>query len=107
MALIHRRTLLAFVALLSLIRPARAFADVPRSPVSQEDTLQAVLDRIHAHAASDDWKKGDFKDDAIEKWVDNLVSKIAKAAEFPELKTPVRLSNVTPLDPKQARISHR
>src|SRR5947208_2661940 len=74
-------------------------AEIPRIDLKQ-DTLQAVLDRIHDHAANDAWKQGGFKDDAIEKWLERLVGSVAKAAEFPELKLPVRLTDVKPPPPE-------
>jgi hypothetical protein len=70
-------------------------AEIPRAGASQ-DTLQNVLDRIHTHAGNELWKKGDFQDEAIEKWLDKLTDNVAKAAEFPELTLPVRLKDVRP-----------
>jgi len=60
--------------------------------------LQAVLDRIHRLAADDDWRKEGVPDEQIEAWLDRLVLSIAKAADFPELKLPVRLADVRPTD---------
>jgi len=66
----------------------------PRSLPAQ-DTLQPVLDRIHQHAVREDWKQAGWKDDVIEGWLDNLAGTLAKAAEFLELKLPVRFADVT------------
>ncbi len=72
--------------------------DIPQIDPKQ-GTLQAVLDRIHAHAANDAWKQGGFTDEAIEKWLDKLVASVSTAANFPELKVPARLANVKPPPP--------
>ena len=48
------------------------------------------------HASNDNWKQPGFRDETIEKWLDNTVAMVAKAAEFPELKLPVRLADVKP-----------
>src|SRR5262249_9118363 len=76
-------------------------ADDPKLAPPQKDTLQAVLDRIKQHAAGDAWKQSGFKDDAIEAWLDKLVGSIAKAADFPELKAPVRIKEVEPFGSNQ------
>jgi len=76
-------------------------AEIPRID-SKQDTLQAVLDRIHEHAANDSWKQGGFTDEVIEKWLDKLVGSVAKAAGFPDLKLPVRLADVKPSQPQTA-----
>jgi hypothetical protein len=73
--------------------------DVPQIDPKQ-GPLQAVLDRIHDHAASDAWKKGAFSDEVIEKWLDLLVGTVAKAAKYPELKLPVRLADVKSTQPQ-------
>src|SRR5262245_29552653 len=71
------------------------WADIPGIDPKQ-DPLQTVLDRIHGHAANDAWKNGPFTDEAIEKWLDKLVGSVANAANFPDLKVPVRLADVKP-----------
>lgn len=58
-------------------------------------TLQAVLERIHAHAANEDWKKG-LRDEQIEAWLDTSVAAIARATEIADLKVPVHLADVQP-----------
>jgi hypothetical protein len=99
------RQVLGFV-LLALFGPglsALGWAEVPRGAAVQPDTLQAVLDRIHEHSATEEWKKEGFKDDEIEKWLDKVVESVAKAAEFPDLKLPTRLSEVKPGNPMPGR----
>src|SRR5262249_33726477 len=86
---------------LTAIYASAVRAEIPRSGPAQQDTLQAVLDRIREHAANDTWKQGGFKDDEIEKWFDKVVGSVAKAAEFSDLKLPVRLANVRPANPEQ------
>ncbi len=75
-----------------------ARGDIPQVDRKQ-DTLQAVLDRIHEHAANENWKQGGFTDEAIEKWLDKVVASVARAANFPDLKVPVRLAEVKPSSP--------
>ena len=76
-------------------------AEVPQNAPPQKDTLQAVLDRIHDHAAGDAWQKEGWKDDAIEAYLDKLVATIAAATENKDLKLPVRRADVKPPDPNQ------
>ena len=78
---------------LSLFFASRGAADVPQG-IAGQDTLQNVLDRIHEHAGGEAWKKEGWRDEAIEGWLEKLVAKVAKAAEFPELKLPVHLADV-------------
>jgi hypothetical protein len=73
---------------------AVACAEIPRAGLPQNMTLQSVLDRIHDHASNETWKQAGFQDEHIEAWLDRLVGSVAKAAEFPELTLPVRLSGV-------------
>lgn len=89
------------VALVSLLAGATARAEIPRILPPKQDTLQAVLERIQTHASTDAWKQGGFQDEAIEKWLDKLVGSIAKGANLPELKLPVRQADVVPVDPLQ------
>lgn len=56
--------------------------------------LQGVLDRIHQHAAGEDWRQAGWRDEQIERWLDHAVGLIAKAAEYPDLKLPVRLTEM-------------
>jgi hypothetical protein len=79
-----------------------ASADVPRDLLRQDDSLQAVLDRIHRYAGSDAWQKDGISDDKTEAWLAGLVGKLAKAAAFPELKVPVQLAEVKTQAPAQA-----
>jgi hypothetical protein len=60
--------------------------------------LQSVLDRIHRHAAGEAWREDNWRDDQIERWLDQAVGLIAKAVENPELKLPVRLAAVRPAE---------
>jgi len=76
-----------------------AFAEVPKNAPPEKDTLQAVLDRIHNHAAGDAWKQPGWKDDAIQAYLDKLVAAISVAGEIKDLKVPVRLADVKPPDP--------
>jgi len=101
--IISRQSQLAVTLILGALTASIAHADDPRNPPPFKDTLQSVLDRIHKHAASDDWKKEGFQDDAIEKWLDKLVGSIAAAAGRPDVKLPVRLADVKPGDMKLAR----
>jgi len=73
--------------------------EIPRDPPPAGDTLQAVLDRIHEHAKDEVWRQGGWQDEKIEKWLDKLVGAVAKGAELPELKLPVRQADVQPADP--------
>jgi hypothetical protein len=82
-----------FLVVAAVALPLRA--DIPGIDPKQ-DPLQAVLDRIHEHAAIEAWKQGGFTDETIEKWLDKLVASVATAVEFPELKVPVRLADVKP-----------
>jgi len=76
--------------------------DAPRD-LPATDTLQAVLDHIHTHAATVAWRNGSFKDEAIEAWLKKLVGRIAKEAEQPDLKLPVTFADVRPApDGRQA-----
>ena len=86
------------LAWLTVLTAARA--DEPRNLPPQKDTLQAVLDRIKQHAAGEAWKQPGFKDDGVEAWLDKLVGSIAKAAEIPDLKLPVRFKDVQPAQPQ-------
>lgn len=83
---------LALLLLLGLCRVHSAQGQ-PATP-----QLQTVLDRIHTLAANDDWRKEGVRDEQIEAWLDRLVLSIAKAVDFPELKPPVRLADVRPVD---------
>jgi hypothetical protein len=65
-------------------------------PSAAQDTLQPILNRIHQHAAAEEWKQPGWKDEAIENWLVNLTDVCAKAAKFPELKLPVRFADVAP-----------
>jgi len=75
--------------------------EVPRNTAPEKGTLQAVLDRIHNHAAGDAWRKEGWRDDAIESYLDKLVASIAVATENKDLKLPVRLADVKPPVPGQ------
>src|SRR5690349_20105671 len=68
------------------------------TPNAASDTLQSVLDRVHEHAAQNARRQDGWKDDKIEAWLDKLTGKIAKAADFPEWKLPVRLADVKPVE---------
>lgn len=98
-----RRFLLGLACLLPLIFSGGARAEVPRKPPPPGDTLQAVLDRIHNHAAGEAWKEPGWKDDAIEAWLDKLVGSVAKAADLPDLKLPVRFVDVKASEPAMGR----
>ena len=75
-------------------------AEIPREPPpGHENTLQAVLDRIHEHAKDEAWRQGGWQDEKIEKWLDKLVGAIAKGADLPDLKLPVRQAELQPADP--------
>ncbi|HEX5104198.1 MAG TPA: hypothetical protein VFV87_10330 [Pirellulaceae bacterium] len=73
-------------------------AEVPRLAPPVKDTLQEVLDRIHHHAASDEWQKEGWKDTAIEAWLDKLIAAIAKGTDRPGFQLPVRLADVKPAE---------
>jgi hypothetical protein len=88
---------IAVVALAGALITPNAATEVPRATLPQQETLQSVLDRIHTLAAGDAWKQEGFRDETIEKWVEVVVSKVAKAAEMPELKLPVRMADVKPV----------
>lgn len=91
----NRFTLAArLLVLIGVLAGATAQAEIPRSGWQQGGTLQDILDRIHEHASHEAWKQGRFQDEAIEKWLDKVVGSVAKAAEFPDLVLPVRLSEV-------------
>jgi hypothetical protein len=75
------------------------YGEIPREPPAQGDTLQAVLDRIHDHAQNDQWRQGGWQDEKIEAWLDKLVAAVARGAEMPELKLPVRQADLQPADP--------
>jgi hypothetical protein len=79
-----------------------AAAEIPR-PALPADNLQSILDRIHDHAASGDWKNPGFQDEAIEQWLDKQVQKVAKATDFQDLKLPVRLKDVSAVPGPQRR----
>jgi hypothetical protein len=96
-----RILLIGFVAAYATLAIGSVLAEVPRKSPPPGDTLQAVLDRIRNHAANDAWKQPDWKDETIEAWLDKLVGSVAKAAELPDLKLPVRMADVTPGDPAQ------
>jgi hypothetical protein len=65
--------------------------------------LQGVLSRIRQHAADDAWRKQGLADAQIEGWLDKLAGSIATAAKMPELKVPVRLADVRPIDAAPSR----
>src|SRR5690242_7895544 len=97
--LMMRRFLLA-IAFAGAIMASNAIqAEIPRKDPPPGDTLQAVLDRIREHAASDNWKQPGWTDEKIEAWLDKLVGSVAKAGEVPDLKLPVRLTEVKAGDP--------
>lgn len=62
-----------------------------------DNTLSAILGRIHEHAASKIWRADGWKDEQIETWLEGVVGKIAPAAKLP-LKLPVRFADVKPTD---------
>lgn len=96
-----KRQFLLGVGFLLLVLPSGSTrAEVPRKPPPPGDTLQAVLDRIHNHAAGEAWKEPGWKDDAIEAWLDKLVGSVAKAADLPDLKLPVRFADMQGTEPK-------
>jgi hypothetical protein len=97
------RFLLGLAFLLPLISSGSARAEVPRKPPPPGDTLQAVLDSIHNHAAGEAWKEPGWKDAAIEAWLDKLVGSVAKAADYPDLKLPMRFANVKAGDQPMGR----
>jgi hypothetical protein len=82
---------------LSAATTPSTWAEDPKTapPANQ---LQGVLERIHQHVASGDGKKEGLQDDQIEAWLDKLVASIAKAANRPDLKVPVRLADVKPVE---------
>ena len=98
------RTFLLDVVIIGSLLAGIARGEIPRKDPSPGDTLQAVLDRIHNHAAGEAWKEPGWKDDAIEAWLDKLVGSVAKAAEIADLKLPVRLAEVKAGDPMPARL---
>ncbi len=65
--------------------------------------LQAVLDRVHAHAGQEAWKETGFKDELIEAWLDKIVSLISTAGSLSKLKLPVRFADVKPADSEHGR----
>jgi hypothetical protein len=81
-----------------------ARGEIPREPPAQGDTLHAVLDRIHEYAQDEKWRQGGWQDEKIEAWLDKLVAAVARAAELPELKLPVRQADVQPSDPARLAI---
>src|SRR5947209_2576645 len=91
------RVLLAAGLLAAAVTVPGARGEIPRTS-APPDTLQMVLDRIHIHASNDKWKEGGFKDELIEKWLDRIIGAVAKAADVPDLKLPVRLATVRPAD---------
>lgn len=64
--------------------------------LAAQDSLQPILNRIHRHAAGEEWKQVGWKDEVIEAWLVNLTGVCAKAARFPNLTLPVRFADVTP-----------
>src|SRR6476620_9211107 len=90
----HSTLAARLLVLIGVLVGATTRAEIPRPGWQQGGTLQAILDRIHDHASHEAWKQGRFQDEAIEKWLDKVVGSVAKAAEFPELTLPVRLSEV-------------
>src|SRR5262249_25228429 len=67
------------------------------------DTLKDVLDRMHEHAANDAWRQEGWADDPIERWLIKITAAIAKAADDPDLKLPIRFSDVKPVEPTAGR----
>src|SRR5689334_10082899 len=74
----------ALVFLAGVLSSTRA-SGVDEKPLS----LQAILDRIHGHAASSEWREPGWKDKQIEGWLTALTVKISRAAEAKELKLPI------------------
>jgi hypothetical protein len=73
-------------------------ASAQQAAAPEPQPLQAVLDRIHIHAAGDKWRQDGFADPLIEAWLDKLMGSLAAAAEMPDLKLPVRLADVQAAD---------
>jgi len=99
-----RHLLIGFVAACAILAANYVLAEVPRKDPAPGDTLQAVLDRIRNHASDDTWKEPGWKDEAIEAWLDKLIGSVAKAAEMPDLKLPVRMAGLTAGDQPMARL---
>jgi len=93
----YARGWVAVGLLLLVTLPFRAACAQQPAPMLQP--LQAVLDRIHNHAAGDKWRQDGFADSLIEDWLEQLVGSIATAADLPDLKLPVRLADVQAADP--------
>jgi hypothetical protein len=74
-----------------------------QASAGNDDTLQAVLDRIHQHAANDAWQQAGWNGEQIERWLEKLIGTVAKAADIPELKLPVRFGDVKPADATAGR----
>ncbi len=91
----RRRTLLVQL-LVCLIGTNCLRAEIPRNDAVSAGALQSMLERIHTHATADAWKQPGFKDDVLEAWLDKLVGKIAKAADFSDLTLPVHFKDVQP-----------
>jgi hypothetical protein len=93
------RTILLGAVIIGSLFAEYVRAEIPRKVPPADDTLQAVLDRVHKHAESDAWKEPGFRDDAIEAWLDKLVGSVAKAANLPDLKLPTRFADVKSGEP--------
>src|SRR5262245_31874315 len=88
---------LVFTIAMLVVR-ASVRAELPRDPPGKGDSLQTVFDRIREHAKDDSWRKAGWKDELIEKWLEQFVAAVAKATETPDLKLPARQADVQPAD---------
>lgn len=97
--LTRRLTWLATLGVLVAFSPRIGWADAPRIPPPDKDSLQQVLNHIREHADSGAWQNEGWRDEAIESWLDKLIASVAKGAELSDLKLPVRFADVKPADP--------
>lgn len=95
MKIAHRLCLAALVAA-SLTAAARG-RDNDLLPPPEEQPLQTILDRIHAHAEKDAWREADWKDPEIEAWLTKLVKGIGAACST-DLQLPCLPADVAPGD---------
>lgn len=73
---------------------AASAGDIERDP-PPADSLQFVLNRIHAHAASDAWKENGWSDPQLEAWIEKLLKQLS-ATTGKDLKPMVKLKDTKP-----------
>jgi hypothetical protein len=70
-------------------------AATPISKAHKADTLDVVFDRIHTHSLSEAWERPDWKDEAIEAWLEKTAETVVKSIDDRVVTLPIYFKDTT------------